>query len=92
MYQEDRNHPTVELWTASGAILPAMESLYEATVTLLTDRTREHGSTIDQGITPTDPPELSRQRVMQEELKDQLSYLAGGLCTNMEDKLRTVSM
>lgn len=87
----DRQNPSIELWTASTPILDALEVLYNTTVRLLTERTRDFGTAIDQAAGPNDVSGLREQRSTQNAMKNHLTKLAAALCTNMEDKLRATS-
>jgi nuclear pore complex protein Nup133 len=91
LYATDRENPATELWTAATGLLDALESLYNTTVRLIAERTRDLGSAVDQAPSDTDVPQLRAQRATQQLLKDQLTELAAALCTNMEDKLRATS-
>lgn len=91
LYAMDRENPSTELWTASTTLLDALEELYGTTVQLISERTRELGSAVDQPPTATDGAQLRHERQTQHLLKNQLTELAAAVCTNMEDKLRATS-
>lgn len=89
VYQVDRERPSVELWTASDAIIDDLDALYSATQRLIKDRTRQLGSVVDEPAAQNADSKLARQQRDQATLKMQMAQLAAALCENMEDKLRT---
>ncbi|TXT07474.1 hypothetical protein VHUM_03194 [Vanrija humicola] len=92
VYQVDRTHPAVALWTASDTIINDVEALYIATEKLIKTRTRTLGSVVDEAPPTTGAAantEQASQQRDQDVLKQQMTSLAAALCDNMEDKLRT---
>lgn len=92
VYQVDRQHPAVALWTASDTLINDVEALYIATEKLIKTRTRTLGSVVDEAPPTTGAAantELAVQQRDQDVLKQQMTSLAAALCDNMEDKLRT---
>lgn len=91
IYEIDREHPAVELWTSQDSFLTAMEYLFTATESLIQDRTRDLGSVIDERPTEGGDDRLHHEQVKQERLKDQMTYIGASLCSNMEDRVRFAS-
>ncbi|KAL1411896.1 hypothetical protein Q8F55_002882 [Vanrija albida] len=92
IYQVDRTHPAVALWTASDTIINDVEALYIATEKLIKQRTRTLGSVVDEAAPTTGAAANTEQAVQQRNqdlLKQQMTSLAAALCDNTEDKLRT---
>lgn len=88
-YQVDREHPMVELWTASDGIISDLDSLYGTTQRLIKDRTRKYGSVVDEPPSAHASGPSAAAQKDQAVLKQQMALLAASLCLNMEDKLRT---
>ena len=88
-YEIDREHPTMEYWTAKDTIIDALEFLYNQTLQAIRDRTREFGTVIDASAGDVRDPTLKQEQVTQATLKTQMTQIAAALCVNMEDKLRT---
>jgi nuclear pore complex protein Nup133 len=85
MYEIDEQRPAAEFWTASDAILDALEELYTTTWHTLLARSRLYGTSIDAA------DRTDQNQKDQTVLKTQLADLAAVICANMEDKIRTHS-
>lgn len=68
-----------------------MESLYTATEGLIGERTRRLGTVIDERPVSGANDRLYTEQVKQDRLKDQMTYFAASLCSNMEDRVRFAS-
>ncbi|KAK4686173.1 hypothetical protein P7C73_g3957, partial [Tremellales sp. Uapishka_1] len=88
-YEENRERPSIELWTAQNSFIEALDYLYSTTEKLIKERTRTLGSVIDEVATATGDPNLTKDQKVQFVLKQQMTDIAASLCTNMEDKMRT---
>ena len=68
-----------------------MESLYHATVDVLNARTRELGSAVNQPLGMHDSPDVQRDKLLQNDLKELLSKSAAALLINMEARIQVYS-
>lgn len=92
IYEVDRLHPAIEIWTAQTSLLDALEVLYGETEQLIKDRTRDIGSVVDESpVQGSGTGDRQSQQQIQASLKNQMAHIAAALCMNMEDKLRTAS-
>ena len=91
LYEIDRERPAIELWTSQDSFLDHMESLYTATETLIGERTRRLGTVIDERPVAGGNDNLYIEQIKQDRLKDQMTYFAASLCSNMEDRVRFAS-
>ncbi|KAL7410733.1 Non-repetitive/WGA-negative nucleoporin C-terminal-domain-containing protein [Mrakia frigida] len=99
-----RSESLLEPWTCTPSILDALEHLVSLTETIIRERSREFGSSLDEepvqfrGAVGSGGEgsngvvgELSAGQSVQRELKDQLCELGAALCQGFEDRLRHLS-
>jgi nuclear pore complex protein Nup133 len=90
-YEINRQEPAMEPWTAQDSIIAALDYLYGTTDKLVRDRSRELGSVIDEAPSEITEGRWRAEQQVQFLLKKQMTVLAAALCTNMDEKVRTVT-